>query len=243
MRPVRAVAVVGLLAVELLAVPRAVAQSVEKELVATISGPAIDRAVVSEILWAGGTLVIQTVAAQKDGTLAARYFAAPGAGMTLKALAAPPAGSERYWTRKASRTSPTGLGTITLGSDAKMPMYGIGSLQTRINDAVNMGGTIRTHTMRLGGVTLHTRRDVEPYDGEIWSWSPPEINRIAWVDDQKQLWIARADGGAAERIARGDYTLPAWSDDGRLLAVAERKDGGRRWDIVVLHLPEKYRRP
>jgi hypothetical protein len=36
---------------------------------------------------------------------------------------------------------------------------------------------------------------------------------------------------------RGEFTLPAWSDDGRSLAVAERKDGGRRWEISVIRLP------
>ena len=25
-------------------------------------------------------------------------------------------------------------------------------------------------------------RDVETYDGEVWSWSPAELNRIAYVD-------------------------------------------------------------
>jgi len=34
---------------------------------------------------------------------------------------------------------------------------------------------------------------------------------------------------------------PAWSDDGRVIAVAERKDGGRRWDISIVHLPEALR--
>lgn len=38
-----------------------------------------------------------------------------------------------------------------------------------------------------------------------------------------------------------DVTLPAWSDDGKAIAVAEKKDGGRRWDISVLLLPEELR--
>jgi hypothetical protein len=54
------------------------------------------------------------------------------------------------------------------------------------------------------------------------------------------LWIARADG--ADRLIRGRFTLPAWSDDGRLIAVAERKDEGTRWDISVVRVPERFRK-
>jgi hypothetical protein len=36
---------------------------------------------------------------------------------------------------------------------------------------------------------------------------------------------------------RGNFTLPAWSDDGRAIAVAERKDGGRRWEVSLVRLP------
>jgi Tol biopolymer transport system component len=62
------------------------------------------------------------------------------------------------------------------------------------------------------------------------------------VDGKGDLWVAHADGRDAERMLRGNYTLPAWSEDGRTLAIAERKDSGRRWEISVVHLPEKYRR-
>ena len=70
-----------------------------------------------------------------------------------------------------------------------------------------------------------------------------ELNRIAYVDGKGDLWVARADGGKPQRLLRGDYTLPAWSDDGRAIAVAERKDGGRRWDISAVLLPEALRTP
>jgi hypothetical protein len=43
-------------------------------------------------------------------------------------------------------------------------------------------------------------------------------------------------------LLKGNYTLPAWSDDGRTLAVAERKDAGHKWEISVVHLAEKYRK-
>ena len=49
--------------------------------------------------------------------------------------------------------------------------------------------------------------------------------------------MANADGRNAKKIMNGNFTLPAWSDDGRAIAIAERKDNGRRWKISVVRLP------
>jgi hypothetical protein len=52
------------------------AQRVEKERVATISGPALKGGIVSEVAWDGGTLVIQSVAMEPTGVMKAEYFTA-----------------------------------------------------------------------------------------------------------------------------------------------------------------------
>jgi hypothetical protein len=149
-----------------------------------------------------------------------------------------------YWNLKSKRVSPTGLGTITSQADSKMPMYGVASLERRVGDAVEMGGMQQKIVLRLGRLVIHERvQAIEPYDGEVWSWSPPELNRIAYVDGKGGLWIATADGRNARRLLKGDFTLPAWSDDGRTIAVAERKDGGKRWDISLILLPPDLRSP
>ena len=75
----------------------------------------------------------------------------------------------------------------------------------------------------------------------MWSWSPPELNRIAYVDGKGDLWIARADGMRPQRIAKGSFTLPAWSEDGRSIAIVERKNNGARWDVSIIHLPAEFR--
>lgn len=109
-----------------------------------------------------------------------------------------------------------------------------------MHDAVQMGGTQKRFVVRLGKLTLHERvGDIPPYDGEVWSWSPPELNRIAYVNAEGDLWVARADGSRAERLLRGNFTLPAWSDDGKLIAVAERKNGGARWEISIVRVPRR----
>lgn len=225
-----------------LAAPAA-AQTLDKELVATISGPAIERAVVSELLWDGGTLIIQSATIQPDGQMMPHYFAAPGANMELRQLTEAPPSVEHYWQLKASRTSPTGLGKIVDRTDSKMPMYGIGKLEARVANAVEMGGTVVSYELHLGRLLIHSRKSAwPPYDGEVWAWSAPALNRIAYVDGKGDLWIARADGTSADRLLKGPVTLPAWSDDGRLLAVAERKENGARWDVSIVRVPEQFRK-
>ena len=217
-------------------------QAVEKQHVLSVTAPDIDGGILSEITWDNGALLLQGVIANPDGSLSARYVVVPAAGMALARLKEPTAASTSYWDRKSRRTSPTGLGPITLGTDAKMPMYGVSSLEQRMGNASDMGGMQKKTTLKLGRLVLHEREDGrEPYDGEVWSWSPAELNRIAYVDGHGDLWVARADGRDARRLLKGDFTLPAWSDDGKAIAVAERKDGGRRWDISIVLLPESLR--
>src|SRR5215203_1309425 len=217
-------------------------QAVEKQHVLSITAPDIDGGVLSEITWDNGALLLQGVIANPDGSLSGRYVVVPAGGTALARLKEPTTASISYWDRKSRRTSPTGLGPITLGTDAKMPMYGVSSLEQRMGNASDRGGMQKKTTLKLGRLVLHEREDGrEPYDGEVWSWSPAELNRIAYVDGHGDLWVARADGRDARRLLKGDFTLPAWSDDGKAIAVAERKDGGRRWDISVIALPESLR--
>lgn len=219
-------------------------QSVERQHVLTISAPDIDGGILSEITWDNGALLLQGAVANPDGTLAGRYVLVPAEKTTLVRLKEQTPKSEDYWQRKSKRQSPTGLGTITSQRDSKMPMYGVGDLATRVGNAVDMGGTRQKVVLRLGKLVIHERdQSVEPYDGEVWSWSPPELNRIAYVDGNGDLWVAGADGREPKRLLKGNFTLPAWSEDGKAIAVAEKKDGGRSWEISVVLLPADLRSP
>jgi hypothetical protein len=223
---------------------QAAAQTAEKQVILTISSDDLRGGVVSEIAWDGGTVVIQGIFAQPSGELSAQYFVKPAVGIALERRTSHTPASSKYWDMKASRLSPTGLGRISLSTDTKMPQFGIGSLERRLGEAVDLGGTRTTHILRLNNLVLMERLGtVPPYDGEMWSWSPPEINRIAYVDQHGDLWTASADGRSPRRLLRGDFTLPAWSDDGRAIAVAERKTGGTRWEISIIHLPPEQRKP
>ena len=122
-----------------------------------------------------------------------------------------------------------------------MPMMGIGSLEQRLGTAADFGSMDQTFQVRLNSLVLHERKQRDIYDGEVWAWSPLEQNEIAYVDGKGDLWIARADGNNNERLLKGNFTLPAWSADGRTLAIAERKDEGRKWEVSVIHLPEQFR--
>ncbi len=218
-------------------------QQLDKQTIASISGPELKGGIISEITWDGGTLVLQGVFAKPGGELDAQYFVVAADGVKIEHRTEQPDASLEYWKRKSSRMSPTGLGRITSKSDTKMPQYGVGDFRRRISEANEMGGTQTKSELRLGSLKLLERDGTEPYDGETWSWSPAELNRIAYVDGKGDLWVAGADGRNARRILKGSFLLPAWSDDGRYIAVAERKDDGRRWDISVIHLPETLRAP
>ena len=218
-----------------LAVVTASAQTAEKELILSISGPDLRDGIISEITWDDGALILQGVFADPEGALKAQYFVVPTERVTLMKRDDQTPASLEYWRTKASRISPTGLGRISSKSDTQMPQFGIGNLERRLGDAVDMGGTQTRTTLRLGHLVLLDRPGPEPYDGETWSWSPLELNKIAYVDAKGDLWIAGADGGGARRILKGSFTLPAWSPDGRSIAIAERKDH-RRWDISLVHL-------
>ena len=232
-----------LLLTALLAVTAVAAdQAVERQHVLSITAPDIDGGILSEITWDHGALLLQGVVANPDGSLSARYVVIPAKAMTLTRLKAQTDPSIAYWERKSKRLSPTGVGSISSAVDSKMPMYGVASLEQRMGNAHNMGGMQQKVVMRLGKLVLHERENgVTPYDGEVWSWSPAELNRIAYVDGNGDLWVASAEGRDARRLLKGDFTLPAWSDDGKAIAVAEKKDGGRRWEISVVLLPESLR--
>jgi hypothetical protein len=217
-------------------------QQPEKQVIATIAGPDLKGGIVSEITWDGGELLIQGVFAKPGGELGAHYIVVPANGVKLLKRDDQTPASLKYWQAKSSRVSPTGLGRITSKNDSKMPQFGIGSLERKLMEAAEMGGTQEKSELKLGSLKLLERDGPEPYDGETWSWSPAELNRIAYVDGRGDLWIADADGRNSRRLLKGEFTLPAWSDDGRIIAVAEKKDQGQQWEISVVHVPEELRR-
>ena len=218
------------------------AQTAEKQLVMTITSEQLNGGLVSEITWDGGALVLQGAFATPSGELSAKYFIQPARGVALEERKGHTEASASYWDMKSKQLSPTGLGRITVGKDEKLPMYGIASQEQRMSDANDMGGTQVRHTIKLGGLLLHERvGTIPPYDGELWGWSSAEINKIAYIDKKGDLCIATADGRSPQRILSGDFLLPAWSDDGTQIAVAERKNNGKRWEISVVTVPPALR--
>ena len=232
-----------LLCAVVLSAPAAPQARAEKQLIITITGPELKGGVLSEITWDGATLMLQGIFAEPSGELKAQYFVVPTERTKLEHRTAQSDASLDYWRRKSNRLSPTGLGRVELKSDTKMPQFGIGDLERRLVDAADMGGTQTRVEVRVGSLLIHERHGEPPYDGEVWSWSSAELNRIAYVDKKGDLWVAEADGRSPRRVMSGDFTLPAWSDDGRTIAIAERKEGGRRWEVSLIHLPREMTVP
>src|SRR3954470_19691524 len=134
-------------------------QAVERQHVLTITAPDLEGGILSEITWDNGTLLLQGVVANPDGSLSGRYVVIPAQGTTLERRTDQTDASLAYWEKKAKRVSPTGLGTISTGIDAKIPMYGISSLEQRLGDAADMGGMRKKLTVRLGSLIIHERED------------------------------------------------------------------------------------
>jgi hypothetical protein len=220
----------------------AAAKTAGQQGILSITSDQLSGGIVSELIWVDGVLTVQGAFLLPSGEIRSEYLVASDDGTEVRTLNGPSNAAESYWRWNANRVNPTGLGRITSASDSKIPSIGIGSLDRRLRDAADAGGVQQRHVLTLDTLVLFERTsDQPPYDGETYSWSPAELNRIAYVDGKGDLWVARADGGQPRRLLRGDFTLPAWSDDGRAIAVAERKDGGRRWDISIVHLPEALR--
>ena len=134
-------------------------QQPDKQLVVTISGTDLRGGVVSEVTWDGGTLLLQGVFAEPGGALKPQYFVVPADRITLLKRDEQTDESLKYWQMKSNRVSPTGLGRITSKVDTKMPQFGVGNLERRLGDAVNMGGTQTKTTLHLARVAApRTRR-------------------------------------------------------------------------------------
>lgn len=247
----RAALCVGVWSVIVAAPVRADVPGFEKQLVFTITQEQLKSGIVSQVAWDNGVLIVQGVFVKADGQLSDQYFVAPAEGMEVRHLSSSTRAAMDYWQRKSRRVSPTGVGTIMFVNDASIPMNSASNTGAKFGDknrmegimntASDMGGMTQTNTLRLGSTELIRRNGSTPYEGETYSWSPLVINRIAYTDSKGNLHIAGADGGNSQRVLKGNFTLPAWSDDGRWIAVTERRDGGKKWDISVISVPENYR--
>src|SRR5436309_2502097 len=100
----------------LLALALSGGQAVERQPILTITAADIDNGVLSEITWDHGALLLQGVIANPDGSLSGRYVIVPGPGTELRKLTAQTSASAEYWEKKATRRSPSGLGTISTGT-------------------------------------------------------------------------------------------------------------------------------
>lgn len=103
-------------------------RAVEKDVIVVVSGSDLRGGVISQVTWHAGEVLLQGAFARPDGTLAAQHLVTATGDTRVRRLDAPPPAAADAWRLKSSRNSPTGLGTITVSSDAQLPMYGVGSL-------------------------------------------------------------------------------------------------------------------
>src|SRR3954471_18157677 len=77
--------------------------AVERQHVLSITAADIDGAMLSEITWDAGALLLQGVVANPDGSLSGRYVVIPANGTTMAKLKEQSTTSLDYWDRKSRR--------------------------------------------------------------------------------------------------------------------------------------------
>src|SRR5687767_720272 len=98
-----------ILAAALLVPSTVFTQTAEKRVIVTVTANELKGGVVSEITWDGGTIVLQGVFANPDGSLSAQYWVTPAENISLQQRTSHTPTSANYWDTKAKTTSPTGI--------------------------------------------------------------------------------------------------------------------------------------
>lgn len=143
------------------------AQTLDKELVATFSGPEINGAIVSELLWDGGTLIIQSAAMGADGHLSPQTLGRvdrAGAGK-VPTIAQQPAADE---CRSPASVIITGVLLAQLGRRS----------ERRTNQLLHVEQQIASSVISARGDECQRLSGSPQFDGRCDAQEGPEIRQI-----------------------------------------------------------------
>jgi hypothetical protein len=84
------------------------------------------------------------------------------------------------------------------------------------------GGTQITSTLLLKNKVIGRFVDEQIVPGYTFSWSPEDLRLIAYGSTSGHLVIMNVEGETQDVEGTNDVLLPAWSDDGRMIAFLER---------------------
>jgi len=95
------------------------------------------------------------------------------------------------------------------------------------------GGSQMTSTLLLKKKIIGRFVDELVVPGYTFSWSPEDLRLIAYRSPQGRLVIMNGEGETQDIAGTTDVLLPAWSDDGRVIAFLERT-GRKTFSVVVV---------
>ncbi len=186
------------------------------------------------------TLYLQTVEGETQQTLRFHHYLVQKGGKPV-AVDVQPKWVETYWKWKSAKTFAGDLGlridvetrTEILdnlnGIAANKAIYlsdsPIGVSGQDLMRSKQSGGTRVVNRLMLKGHVIGEFVDELIVPGYTFSWSPEELRLIVYRAQSGRLTIMD-DSGRTETVAETkDVLLPAWSDDGAVIAYLERVHG------------------
>jgi hypothetical protein len=158
-------------------------------------------------------------------------LALTGGGLTN--LDVQPPWARETWARKSSVVSPCGT-PIRVGDRSQRVVY-------LLSGTIIGRATAHWSDFPALGCGTNVRAVVESeefdylYPGSTYSWAPPGGRAIVYTDEYK-MFILSEDGRRKKKVASGNYSLPAWSDDGGKIAVVSYAFPGMVWKIDLVSL-------
>ena len=191
---------------------------------------------------------------RKGQTLEMTHWTIDVPSGALKKIDAAPAWADKYWDWKSAQSAP-GAPAFKIALDTQKkneaatarPMGGAmarggvdtGGAGAAIEDVGNQPSqNVQIVTMRLKGEIIGEWENAPIVPGLTFGWGPKGTNAIAFSAKNGHLVLMDDKGRKQEIETTKEARLPAWSDDGRQLAWAEKQDK-KKYRIQVAGLTSR----
>ena len=211
----------------------------------------------SRLSWSpdGRMLYLRTTAVDLWGNETSRHCLVHLARPMLEPVGAEPPWAASYWLAKSALSAPgvpgfkvdlesreeraTATGVQGSLAPATDPSRGaeLGPQGAAIASSVIQSQRVVRSTLQVKGERIGEFVNTQPRMGLTFGWGPSGSGFIAYVDEKKRLGVM--DQGGRRQVIGGarEAQLPAWSPDGRKLALLE-KVAKRRYALRIVEVAE-----